>query len=544
MVLSASRPRLPMAAAALAAATAGATRLHFGKEEDLFHRPRQPHRLSVGGALCEASKHQLDEFSDTLLNPMIHYAETHGLVYAVNEPQNDASLATQCPVSMLPFMIPAAAFHEVVAMSPLWNNLVDAVARDQKWLHATLQSAYRVDPFTNRLGRISKAIHAEGLRQPNMLGIHRSDYMLHEPNNSSTPRFLQVELNTIASSMGTHAANVTKLHRYLLDRYSCGSDSVARGLCHHFNAATPKEMVNRLPENKTLQWIPAAMAEAYKTYPGAGSTTVVLIVTTQNEGNFADQRFLEHVLWEEHGITSVRKTLAEIHAEAKMDAKGRLCLANGNEVAVAYFRAGYSPDDYPTEQEWEARELLERSLAIKCPSIDYQLVGTKKVQQALAQAGAVERFLGAADAAKLRRCFAGLWGLGPGAEEDVGAVKQALQTPELCVLKPQREGGGNNYYGKDVIDKLEQLSHEEQGAYILMERILPRTQQCVLTRRGKAAVGPGLSEFGFYSVYLGDGQTTRLSEHAGHLVRTKGEGVDEGGVAAGYAVISSPYLMS
>merc|ERR550532_1393058 len=110
--------------------------------------------------------------------------------------------------------------------------------------------------------------------------------MLHEPDNGSTPRFLQVELNTIASSMGAHAVNVAKLHRYLLDRYSCGSDSVARGLCHHFNAATSKEMLNRLPENKNLQWIPAAIAEAYKTYPCVGPTAVVLFVAQQNEGNF------------------------------------------------------------------------------------------------------------------------------------------------------------------------------------------------------------------------------------------------------------------
>ena len=33
-----------------------------------------------------------------------------------------------------------------------------------------------------------------------------------------------------------------------------------------------------------------------------------------------------------------------------------------------------------------------------------------------------------------------------------------------------------------------------------------------------------------------------MSQHAGHLVRTKAQGVDEGGVAAGYAVISSPFL--
>jgi hypothetical protein len=30
------------------------------------------------------------------------------------------------------------------------------------------------------------------------------------------------------------------------------------------------------------------------------------------------------------------------------------------EVAVVYFRAGYSPDDYPSEREWDARRLVER----------------------------------------------------------------------------------------------------------------------------------------------------------------------------------------
>ena len=37
------------------------------------------------------------------------------------------------------------------------------------------------------------------------------------------------------------------------------------------------------------------------------------------------------------------------------------------EVAVIYFRCGYAPEQYPTEKEWEARLLIERSLAIKCP---------------------------------------------------------------------------------------------------------------------------------------------------------------------------------
>ena len=38
--------------------------------------------------------------------------------------------------------------------------------------------------------------------------------------------------------------------------------------------------------------------------------------------------------------------------------------------------------------------MMERSKAIKSPSIHYHLAGTKKVQQELAKPGQVERFLG------------------------------------------------------------------------------------------------------------------------------------------------------
>lgn len=44
-----------------------------------------------------------------------------------------------------------------------------------------------------------------------------------------------------------------------------------------------------------------------------------------------------------------------------------------------YLRAGYSPDDYPTEAHWDARQKLERSSAAKCPSVAFQLAGAKKV---------------------------------------------------------------------------------------------------------------------------------------------------------------------
>lgn len=62
-------------------------------------------------------------------------------------------------------------------------------------------------------------------------------------------------------------------------------------------------------------------------------------------------------------------------------------------MAVIYFRAGYEPGHYPSQDEWDARYMMEYSRAIKSPSIHYHLAGTKKVQQALAQPEMLERFI-------------------------------------------------------------------------------------------------------------------------------------------------------
>ena len=51
-------------------------------------------------------------------------------------------------------------------------------------------------------------------------------------------------------------------------------------------------------------------------------------------------------------------------------------------------------------------------------------------------------------------------------------VRMALASPERFVLKPQREGGGNNVYGADIRPVLERMQHSrERTAYILMDRL-------------------------------------------------------------------------
>jgi hypothetical protein len=56
--------------------------------------------------------------------------------------------------------------------------------------------------------------------------------------------------------------------------------------------------------------------------------------------------------------------------------------------------------------------MMERSKAIKCPSISCHLAGTKKVQQVLADPGVLQRFFDDPDdIARLRDTFTGLYSL-------------------------------------------------------------------------------------------------------------------------------------
>ena len=55
------------------------------------------------------------------------------------------------------------------------------------------------------------------------------------------------------------------------------------------------------------------------------------------------------------------------------------------------------------------RDKLERSTAVLCPSVAYQLAGAKKVQQDLAQPDVLSRFVDSSeDAQLLQACFAGV----------------------------------------------------------------------------------------------------------------------------------------
>ena len=67
-------------------------------------------------------------------------------------------------------------------------------------------------------------------------------------------------------------------------------------------------------------------------------------------------------------------------------------------------------------------------------------------------------------------------------------------------------------------------------------------RRSMLLRDGNILEVDTLSELGIYGTFVGRGDTVILNAEAGHLIRTKAATSDEGGVAAGFAVLDSPYL--
>ncbi|MCD7472416.1 Glutathione synthetase [Datura stramonium] len=403
------------------------------------------------------------------------------------------------PVALLPMSFPESHWKQACEVAPIFNELVDRVSQDGEFLQQSLSRTKKVDPFTSRLLEIhSKMLEINKIEEIR-LGLHRSDYMLDE----QTKLLLQIELNTISSSFPGLSCLVSELHRSLLQQYR---EDVA---------SDP----NRIPINNAVNQFAEALAKTWNEY--GDPRAVIMFVVQAEERNI--------------------KTLAEIDALGELQEDGTL-IVDGQAVAVIYFRAGYAPNDYHSESEWEARLLMEQSRAVKCPSISYHLAGTKKIQQELAKPNVLERFLeNKDDIAKLRKCFAGLWSL-----DESDTVKDAIERPGLYVMKPQREGGGNNIYGEDVREALLKLQKEGTGsdaAYILMQRIFPKISHSILMREGIPHKEQTISELGIYGTYLRNKTQVLINQQAGYLMRTKVSSSNEGGVAAGFAVLDSIYLV-
>ncbi|XP_061636849.1 glutathione synthetase-like isoform X2 [Phyllopteryx taeniolatus] len=460
-----------------------------------------------------------------LINELVEVAKDtavlQGFVVRIKESPNSSEEVTHAPITLFPTPVPKALFLQAIAVQTHYNTLVDKISRDPEFLQEALGSTIAVDDFTARLFKIHQQVLKRGRLQSIVLGLNRSDYMLDQEDGPSSLK--QIEINTFAAASGGLASRMPDVHRHIL------------------KVAGRLEESQRIIDNNPAVGLAKAVAKAWELY--GSKRAVVMFLVGENEINTLDQRIIENELWK-WNIASIRKYFEDVSESGKLDEDKRLFI-DYQEVAVVYFRNGYNPQNYKSEKAWEARLMMECSLAVKCPDISTHLAGTKKVQQVLAEPGVLERFFPDQPQVvdQVRATFAGLYTLDMGEEGDK-TVAMALATPDRFVLKPQREGGGNNIYGQEICELLGKVKNSaKRMAYILMDKVQPVPTQNYLLRRGKPhKICNCITELGFFGAYVRQGKDMVINDCVGYLLKTKSSEHPDGGVFAGVAVLDSALL--
>lgn len=477
------------------------------------------------------------------------YALTNSLIIKPSLSSTEAeNTATHAPFCLLPSPFPRTQFERAVRIQVDYNKLYASISTSPALIREVIgKIVSKVDPFIGKLYQYWEMLELERKDDDHLsLGIFRSDYLLHYPSSEGSSGIKQVEFNTISVSFGCLANKVSGLHRYLT------SSSKAYMTC-------------QLPTNRAIETLAKGLTIAHQTYSSKYSPCVpviIMMIVQPNERNLFDQTLLEYELDAQPAqIRLIRISYRDILSLTEIDPhslKLYYISPNGRlEVSVVYYRCMYGPEDFTTECDWQARYQLERSRAINCPNLSTQLAGCKIIQQVLTDKNFIERHLdltqAGLDESQWEELSSTWMKIFPLNAEGYRLANDPTTAVDF-VLKPQREGGGNNIYGNDIPTFLRSLSEENRPAYILMSRIqTPKGVGNYLIRGSDSKAGLAsvevVSELGIFGVCLfkrkqGGGVEILENFQAGHSVRTKNCKDDEGGVAVGISCLDSPLLIS
>lgn len=399
-------------------------------------------------------------------------------------------------MTLSPHPFPALAFQKSLLLQPHFNSLSVNLHSHPLYLNL-LEKVKLVDSFVrDSHDCINYASRFE-------FGILRSDYMLDRCNNLK-----QVELNTFSVSLFGLSPKVTGFHKL--------------------------ENEN-VPENNALHLICDAFRQAdalYRLTYNVHKATAILMMIHENERNLYDQNaFIEAV-----DLPVLRRTFSEMGQMSIID---ELLSIDDYEISVVYWRTGYAPSHYQAcDDAWKTRRRIEQSRAIKCPSIGMQLTGMKKVQELLALNPSILGDLNLPN--DLKDVFTDFYD--PANILDLCKDKDTLAK---LVVKPQREGGGNNTYREKILDIMDSVK-STPDAYVVMQLIDSIKHLTTAIRDAKEVHFEGIAELGIYGVLLAeridDGWKIHLNSTTGYLLRTKPAGENEGGVVHGVSFLDSPAL--
>ena len=432
---------------------------------------------------------------------------------------------THSPFSLSPFSISNSELKEMTELTSHFSKLMIDVSQNWEFLEEHLNPIAKNDHFIRMLLDLRK----KEVTQNKQLLIQRNDFFLvnneqinlnkanHKGFEDPSESFLrQVEINTVSVSFPFLISQLSKLHKYFYEQ----------------------KKLEKIIKNNPIKHVVDAFAKAHETYDSKDS--IILIVVKTNENNRFDQIGLEHLLWDLHKIKTVRKSLSEIYENCRLN-NGHLVL-DDKIVALTYYRAGYSPNDFFENSAIKGRQIIEASSTIQVPNLSIQLAGMKKIQQLLTKPKILSEFVPPEVSKLILKTFVKIHTLDEIIDTPEGmlpAYEWLSLNPNKYVLKPQREGGGNNFFGKEISNVLSKINEKTLNTYVLMEKINARVHPAILVVDGQAEQLSCVSEVGRYGICSAEKGIVINNNDIGYLVRTKSENVNEGGVSAGFACLNS-----
>ena len=464
---------------------------------------------------------------ENILQEIIMYLYTNGLIIkSINGGVN------HIPIMLTPSPIPKNIYEKIFFYQIAFNKIIDKLSNDQNFLEEILTPISEKDSFVKKNLEISKKLVNYEHKQKIKLGIFRNDYLFDKKQNF----LFFTEYNTIASSMGTFSDKMKKFYSYFSQKYT-----------EVFRKYSEKEIP--LEGFNNIEKFAESIYEAIKlAFPQQYKESIIVFIIQKKETNIFDQYSLSDELYNKYKITSKRITLEEIKAKCNQDENGNLTL-DSQLISLFYFRAGYTENDYPNEESWLGRELIELSTAIKVPDINTFLTTFKIFQYELSKPQILMRYCHSELIINdILRFFGGIYNIRDMSSEKVKELFSKIKAePTKYILKPMKEGGGNNITG----DKLKDIIPEEDSEIsdliknsVIVEKIESYEHEGLVIRNEKLKVQNSISEFSIYGIILTNENKLIINKSVSFLVRTKDKESIEGGIIEGAGAIDIPCLLN
>mgnify|MGYP002626335741 FL=1 len=432
---------------------------------------------------------------------------------------------------LTPSPIPKNLYEKIFFYQIAFNKIINKLSNDQKFLEEILTPIAEKDEFVRKNLEISKKLVNYEHKQKIKLGIFRNDYLFDKNQNF----LLFTEYNTIASSMGTFSDIIKIFYSYFSKKYP-----------EIFKKYSEKEIPIDGFEN--IQKFAESMFESIKlAFPQQYKESIIIFVVQKNETNIFDQYSLSDELYNKYKIISKRMTLEEIKDKCIQDENGNLTLDN-KLISLFYFRATYSENDYPNEKSWQSRELIELSTAIKVPDINTFLTTFKIFQYELSKPQILMHYVqNELIINDIIRFFGGIYYIRDMSQENINDLFNKIKLePNKYILKPMKEGGGNNITGEKLKELIPENNSEINDIIknsVIVDRIDSYIHEGLILRDEKLNVQNSISEYSIYGIILTNENNIIMNKSVSFLVRTKNKESIEGGIIEGAGAIDIPCLL-